>query len=64
MARSTITDQQVAKVLKSSGYSAVDRNVQAVMRRLGASPALLTAYIANVIQATALPDSLHAEPLF
>ncbi|MCH4858317.1 hypothetical protein ACEWFW_09865 [Bifidobacterium catenulatum subsp. kashiwanohense] len=64
MAKFGIGCEQVKRVLDSSGYSSVDVNVKAVMEQFGKSPALLTAYIANVIQATDLPDPLHSEPLF
>lgn len=64
MAKFDITDNQVRRILDSSGYSSVDANVKAVMAQFGESPALVTAFIANVIQATNLPDPIHSEPLF
>lgn len=64
MAKFGISYDQVKRVLDSSGYSSARENVLAVMNQFGESPALLTAYIANVIQATDLPDPLHSMPLF
>lgn len=64
MSKFVITAKQVEQVLNSTGYSSVKGNVQAVLDQLNESPALLTAYLANVIQVTKLPDPIHSAPLF
>lgn len=48
-----------------SGWIAtVDENIQAVLKEIKARPALLTAYLSAVINATNLPDPRRMDFLF
>lgn len=66
MSRVVITAQQVKAALDATGYSSIDSNIQAVLQEIGKRPALITAYLSTVINASAdnLPDPRHMDCLF
>lgn len=64
MARVTITPERVEAALEAAGYATVDENIQAVLKEIKARPALLTAYLSAVINATDLPDPRRMDSLF
>lgn len=64
MARVTITPEHVEAALEAAGYATVDENIQVVLKEIKARPALLTAYLSAVINATNLPDPRRMESLF
>lgn len=64
MARVTITSEHVESALEAAGYATVDENIQAVLKEIKARPALLTAYLSAVINATDLPDPRRMDSLF
>lgn len=64
MARVTITPEHVKSALEAAGYATVDENIQAVLKEIKARPALLTAYLSAVINATDLPDPRRMDSLF
>lgn len=64
MARVTITPEHVEAALEAAEYATVDENIQAVLKEIKARPALLTAYLSAVINATDLPDHRRMDSLF
>ena len=64
MARVTIAPEHVEAALEAAGYATVDENIQAVLKEIKARPALLTAYLSAVINATNLPDPCRMDSLF
>ena len=51
-------------MLEAAGYATVDENIQAALKEIKARPALLTAYLSAVINATNLPDPRRMDSLF